>query len=106
MQWLFIVQPTRQEMLTSGPTQAEGEAVGRHFAYWKALTDDGTALVVGRTQTAGPDTMGIAIFRAPDEAAALAICEADPAVVAGVFTMRLHPYFVALLGDPEPFRPG
>jgi uncharacterized protein YciI len=79
--------------------------VGRHFAYWGQLCKEGTALVVGRTQTTGPETMGIAIFRATDAAAARKIAEADPAVVDGVFKMELQPYFVALLGDPEPFRP-
>jgi uncharacterized protein YciI len=49
--------------------------------------------------------MGLAIFRAEDEAAAKTIAEADPAVLDGVFTMRLHPYAIALLGDPAAFRP-
>jgi len=92
-------------MLTAGPTQAEGEAVGKHFEYWGGLVQNGTALVVGRTQTTGPETIGLAIYRTPDEESAREVADADPAVAAGVFTMRLYPYHVALLGDPEPFRP-
>lgn len=105
MQWLFIVQPSRADMLTAGPTQAEMEAVGRHFAYWKDLTERGRALVVGRTQTTGPDTMGIAIYLAAEEGEARQIDEGDPAVVDGVFSMRFCPFSVALLGDPKPFTP-
>ena len=92
-------------MLSSGPPEAELGSVGRHFQYWKGLVERGTALSVGRTQTSTPDTMGLAVFMAEDEAEASLICEADPAVMDGVFTMRLFPYFIALLGDPAPFQP-
>lgn len=105
MQWLFLIRPARPEMLTEGPTPEEIARVGDHFHYWKELTDKGHALVVGRMQTTDPDTLGLAIFRAPDESAARSIAEADPAVANGVFRMELKPYQVALLGDPGPFRP-
>jgi uncharacterized protein YciI len=104
-QWLFVVIPTRPEMLSAGLTPEERSSVGRHLAYWEALVADGTAFLVGRTQTKTPDTMGLAIFHAADEAAAKTIAEADPAVQDGVFSMRLHPYAIALLGDPTDFRP-
>ena len=104
-QWLFVVRLTRPDMLTSGPTESEMQSVGNHFAYWKSLTQKGVALVVGRTQTTGADTMGLAIFQAADEAAALEIAALDPAVVDGVFSSNVYPYYVALLGDPTPFSP-
>jgi len=104
-QWLFVVRPTRADMLTSGPSDAEASSVGKHFAYWQRLVADEVALVVGRTQTTGPDTMGLAIFRAETEEEASKIAAEDPAVIDGVFSMSLHPYFVAILGSPEPFRP-
>ena len=105
MQWLFVVTPSRPEMLTEGPTSDEGAAVGRHFEYWRGLVENGQGLMVGRTQTSSPDTMGLAVFRSDTEAEARKIAEEDPAVQAGVFLMRLYPYHVALLGEPGPFRP-
>ena len=104
-QWLFVSKLVRAEMLISGPTAEESAAVGLHFSYWKLLTEEGKALVVGRTQTTDPDTMGLAIFLAEDEFEALRIGEDDPAVKAGVFRMQIFPYYVALLGEPDPFRP-
>ncbi len=105
MQWLLVLTPGRPDLLTSGPTEAEIAAVGRHFAYWQGLVEAGVALVVGRTQTTGPDTLGLAIFRAETEAEAQEIAKIDPGIVAGVFHFRVMPYQVALLGDPSPFRP-
>jgi uncharacterized protein YciI len=105
MQWLMILRMTRPEMLTEGPTADEMSHIQAHFAYWKQLTEEGTAFLVGRTQTNDPETIGLAIFQAQDEDAAQAIAKADPAVVNGVFAMELRPYGVALLGNPEPFRP-
>jgi len=104
-QWLLVVRLTRPDMLTSGPTENEMNSVGRHFAYWQDLTEKGSALVVGRTQTTDPDTMGLAIFLSESEETASEIANQDPAVMDGVFTAKVFPYFVALLGDPEPFRP-
>jgi uncharacterized protein YciI len=105
MQWLLVLNLTRPEMLTAGPTEQEMDSVRRHFAYWQNLTEAGQALVVGRTQTSTPDTMGLAVFKAESEQEATQIADQDPAVIDSVFKARVYPYFVALLGDPEGFRP-
>jgi uncharacterized protein YciI len=99
--WLNTLHPTRVEMLTAGPTEREQRIVGAHFAYWQELTAKGTALLVGRTQDAGPQTVGIAVFEAPDEGSAAALCQADPTVREGVMTSTLQPYRIALLADRE-----
>ncbi len=101
----MTVKPYRSDMLSAGPTDAEMESVGRHFAYWVQLAAEGVAFAVGRTQTTDPDTMGIAIFQAETEEVAQQIVAADPAVGDGVFKMELRPYFLAILGDPAPFAP-
>ena len=105
MQWLFTIKVNRSAMLKDGPTPAEAEAVGRHFAYWQQLAEREVALVVGRTQTTDPLTVGLAIFRTETEGEARQIAEADPAVISGVFRMELRPYKVAILGNPAPFQP-
>ena len=99
--WLDTLHPTRVEMLTAGPTEHEQRAVGAHFAYWQELVAKGTALLVGRTQDAGAQTVGIAVFEAPDAASANALCQADPTVREGVMTSTVQPYRIALLAEHE-----
>jgi uncharacterized protein YciI len=96
-QWIYVLKPTRLEMLTEGSTPEEDEIVSRHFDYLRDLTDKGVMILFGRTQTADETTFGIAIFEAEDKAAARAIMENDPAVKNGVMTATLYPYKVALM---------
>lgn len=96
-QFLYVLTLTRPDMLTSGPTPEEMETIGRHFAYVSELTERGVMILVGRTQTTGPETMGLAIFEAENEDAARAIMAADPAIVEGVMTGTLYPYKIALM---------
>jgi uncharacterized protein YciI len=99
--WLNTLRPTRVEMLSAGPTEREQRIVASHFAYWRELAAKGTALLVGRTQDAGAQTVGIALLEAIDAAAAEALCQADPTVREGVMTSAVAPYRIALLADRE-----
>ncbi|MCA0399297.1 MAG: YciI family protein [Proteobacteria bacterium] len=96
-QFLYVLKAVRQSMLTDGPTVEEHAAIKAHFAYLSDLTAKGVMILVGRTQTAGPETMGLAIFEAEDEEAARAVMLADPAVAQGVMTATLYPYQIALM---------
>ncbi len=102
-QWLYVLRPTRPGMLTEGPTPDEQASVGRHVAYHIDLASKGIDIMVGRTQTNTPDTIGISVFFAEDEAAARAIMLADPTVAEGVMTGELFPYKIAF-GNAESFR--
>lgn len=93
-EWLYLITPSRPELVTH-PTDAEAETVNAHFRYLQSLGDAGTLILAGRTQET-IDTFGLVIFEAPDEEAARAIAEADPAVSAGVFKMTLHSYAIAI----------
>ena len=99
--WLDTLHPSRVEMLTRGPSEREQKIIGAHFVYWQELVRKGTALLVGRTQDNGAHTVGIALFEAPDEAAALAIAQGDPTVSEGVMTSTVQPYRIGLIADPE-----
>ena len=77
-------------------TKNDSAAVDRHFARFKHAIETGELILAGRTMESGDKTFGIAIFQAPDEAAARRFMESDPAVVAGVMTAELHPFAVAL----------
>jgi len=96
-QWIYVLKPTRLEMLTEGSTPEEDEIVSRHFAYFQDLTAKGVMILMGRTQNSDESTFGIAIFEAEGEAAARKIMENDPAVQNGVMTATLYPYKVALM---------
>ena len=96
-QFIYVLKPTRLEMLTEGATQEEAETVSRHFAYFQDLTAKGVMILMGRTQNKDESTFGIAIFEADDEAAARSIMENDPAVAGGVMTATLYPYRIALM---------
>ncbi|MBL8051186.1 MAG: hypothetical protein JNM46_08190 [Anaerolineales bacterium] len=96
-QWLYVLKPTRLGMLTEGPTPAESETVSRHFAHLQELTNQGVMILVGRTQNADENTIGLAIFEAEDESAARKIMEADPAIIDGVMRADLYPYQIALM---------
>jgi uncharacterized protein len=100
MQFLYYLKPTRIEMLKDGGTDAERDAVSRHFAYLQKLAADGLLILAGRTQTGDERTFGISIFNAEDQAAAQAIMEADPAVREKVMSAELFPYKIAVFA-PE-----
>ncbi|MES1227502.1 MAG: YciI family protein [Armatimonadota bacterium] len=96
--FLVTLRPARPEMLTEGPTQEEASAVSAHFQYLVRLHEQGALKLAGRTQDDGPETVGLAFLNAPDLAAAQALVDADPAVVAGVFRAKLQPYAIAVGG--------
>lgn len=72
------------------------KTVATHFAHLKAATAEGKVILAGRTLEPGSKTFGLVIFEAPDEPAARAFMNSDPALVANVMTATLHPYQVAL----------
>jgi len=98
-QYLYMIQPTRLEMVTEGPTPEEAEIVSQHFNYLKRLTDEGVVILVGRTQNRDENTFGIAIYKAGSEEAARAIMQNDPAVKQGIMRATLFPYLVALISE-------
>jgi uncharacterized protein YciI len=68
----------------------------RPFARFQEATKSGQLILAGRTNEPGDKTFGIAIFEAPDEAAARVFMQADPAVASGLMTAELRPFAVAL----------
>jgi uncharacterized protein YciI len=97
-QFAYLLRPVRPGMLAEGPTPAEERVVGEHFAYLEDLTAKGSVKLAGRTLTTGPETFGICILEAADEAAARALMQDGPAVRHGVMTAELFPFRVALWG--------
>jgi uncharacterized protein YciI len=96
-EYLYLIQPTRVEMLSAGPTPQEADIVSQHFSYLEALTKRGVVLLAGRTHNTDERSFGIVIFKAESEEAARAIMNNDPTVQAGVMRARLFPYRIALM---------
>ena len=94
--YLYRIQPTRHEMLTAGSTPREAEIIGEHFNYLQRLTNEGVAILVGRTLTTEQDSMGIVIFKARSDEEARVLMNEDPAVSKGVMNAKLFPFRIAL----------
>ena len=87
--YLYRLDPPRPTF-PADMTAEKGAAMQRHFGYWHEQMSRGSALVFG--PVADPQgAYGIAVLNAADEAAAKAICAADPAVTAGLgFNYKLY----------------
>jgi len=96
-QYLYKIQPTRLEMLTTGPTPEEAAIVSQHFAYLKGLTEQGVVVLAGRTLNTDESSFGIVIFNATSEESARSIMNDDPAVKNGVMRAELYPYRIAVM---------
>jgi uncharacterized protein YciI len=81
-------------------TQADNDAVSRHFARLADAVKTGQVIFAGKTTEPLDTTFGLVVFEAESEAAARQFMESDPAVVAGVMSATLHPYALALQRKP------
>jgi uncharacterized protein YciI len=97
-QWIYYLIAPRTTFAADASDFESGK-MREHFHYLQKLLSDGALILAGRTQDEPP--LGICIFDAPDEAAARAVFDGDPAIKAGVVRGELHPYAVALTRDRE-----
>lgn len=95
--FLIVLRPVPRLHDPKVWTKEDNAAVGAHFNRLKAGVAEGKVLLVGRTDEALDQTIGLVIFRADDETAAREFMLADPCVAGGVMAATLHPYGLALL---------
>ena len=88
-EWIYFLHAPR-ERFAETITDEEQAIMGRHADYLFALLEEGKLLLAG--PTLGPVNTGIAIFEAPDEAAAQAILDEDPSIVEGLMRGELRPF--------------
>jgi uncharacterized protein YciI len=100
--WIYFLHPPRADFAAT-MTPAEEAAFGEHFAYLQRLLADGTLVLAG--PTLGETNTGIAIFEAPDQDAARAIMEGDPAIAGGAVRGELREMQVSLLRGRGQHRP-
>jgi uncharacterized protein YciI len=92
--WIYFIHAPRDNFADS-MTEREQQVWGEHFEYLKRLLAEGTLVMAG--PTLGPVNTGVAIFEAPDEAAARAIMQSDPVFRSGIANCELRPFRVSLL---------
>lgn len=90
--YIYRLGPTRLQMVTESPTEAEGKILQEHFNYLSQLKKDGVVILFGRTDTADENTYGIVVYRSVDDEAAQKIMNNDPAVRGGVMNAVCHPF--------------
>jgi uncharacterized protein len=88
-------------------TDVERQAVGAHFEMLQREAAAGNMLLAGRPDEYEPnglmaaDVLGIGIFLAASREEAEKFVAADPAVVAGVMSVRLHKFNLAVHAGHE-----
>ena len=76
-------------------TEADNQAVGRHFAKLQQMQKDGKLILAGRTLV--KESMGVVILEVETEAEARKIMEEDDAVKAGIMAAEVLPFQTALI---------
>lgn len=95
-QFMYVLHLGPRLHSDSNWTKEDNTVLGRHLSRFKEARKSGQLIQAGRTQEPGDRAFGIAIFEAPDEAAARAFMQSDPAVASGLTKAELHPFNVVL----------
>lgn len=93
-EWLYFIHPPREDFAAT-MTDEERAVWSVHFERFERMLADGSLILVG--PTLGSTNTGIAIFEAPDEAAAHRIKEDDPVIAGGFARGELRPFRVSLM---------
>jgi uncharacterized protein YciI len=93
-EWIYFIHPPRQDFAAT-MTDEENEVWGVHFERFERMLAAGSLILVG--PTLGSVNTGIAIFEAPDEAAARVVMEEDPVIAGGFARGELRPFRVSLM---------
>jgi uncharacterized protein YciI len=98
--FMYTLYPTRLEMFTSGPTDAERSSAAEHWIYSQQLLRKGVVVFSGRAiERTSEGAFAIVVIRADSEDDARALMNADPAVRSGIFRARLFPFQPMLMGE-------
>ncbi|MEH7225166.1 YciI family protein [Bacillus sp. JJ1566] len=79
--------------------EGENQIIKEHFNKLKALMEENTVILAGKTQTNDESTFGIVILQAESEQEAKKLMENDPAVKEGIMTAQIYPYRIALFNN-------
>ena len=93
-EWIYFIHPPREDFAAT-MTDEERAVWSIHFERFERMLAEGSLILVG--PTLGQVNTGIAIFEAPDEAAARAIMVGDPVIAGGFARGELRRFRVSLL---------
>ena len=93
-EWIYFIHPPRDDFIAT-ITDEESAVMETHAGHLEKLLDEGVLVLAGPTY--GRINTGIAVIEAPDEAAARAIMESDPAISSGQMTGELRQMRVSFL---------
>jgi len=93
-EWIYFIHAPR-EGFAETMTDEERAVWGVHFERLQRLLAEGVLVMAG--PTLGQVNTGIAVFEAPDEAAARKIMADDPVIAGGFARGELRPFRVSLL---------
>jgi uncharacterized protein YciI len=93
-EWIYFIHPPREDFAAT-MTGDEQRVWGEHWQHLLRLMADGTLIMAG--PTLGVHNTGLAVFEAPDEAAARAVMESDPVHASGYARLELRPFRLSLL---------
>ena len=100
-EWIYFIHAPREDFAAT-MTDEERAVWSIHFERFERLLAEGSIILVG--PTLGPVNTGIAIFEAPDEAAARRLMSEDPVIAGGFARGELRPFRVSLLRGRETTR--
>ena len=93
-EWIYFIHPPREDFAAT-MTDEERAVWSVHFERFERMLAEGSLILVG--PTLGTANMGIAIFEAPDEAAARKVMDEDPVIAGGFARGELRPFRVSLM---------
>ena len=93
-EWIYFIRPPRDDFAAT-MTDEEQAVWGVHLERFERMLAEGSLILVG--PTLGTANTGIAIFEAPDEAAARVVMEEDPVIAGGFARGELRPFRVSLM---------
>lgn len=92
MQTFFCKLVPPRSTFVQDITPAETEVMGRHAAYWQSLIEHGTRVFALGLVLDPAGAFGVGIVEAEDAAAARALTDHDPAILAGLgLHYEIHP---------------
>ena len=93
-EWIYFLHPPRDDFAAT-MTPEENAVWDVHFERLQRLLAEGVLVLAG--PTLGRINTGIAVFEAPDQAAARRILDEDPVIINGYARGELRPFRVSLL---------
>jgi uncharacterized protein YciI len=93
-EWVWFIHAPRDDFAAT-MTDAERAVWREHAQRLQRLLDEGVLIIAG--PTLGRVNTGIAVFEAPDEAAARKIVDEDPTVTSGIARAELRPFRASFL---------